>query len=72
MYVQCRCMLEVCDLHFNFVLQGVTDCQESQKKLLNGVESVIGYGDFLSWTEYIFALWYGYKLMGARKYNVMV
>jgi hypothetical protein len=40
--------------------------------LLNNVETVLNYGDILSWTEYIFALWYGYKPMEAREWNVEV
>lgn len=31
--ILCHCLLEVRDLHFDFVLQGVTDCHESQKRL---------------------------------------
>lgn len=30
--ILCHCLLEVCDLHFEFVLQGITDCHESQKR----------------------------------------
>ena len=30
------------------------------------------YGDVWSWTECIFALWYGYKPLGAREWNVVV
>jgi hypothetical protein len=51
------------------------DFLESQKilnfGLLSSIKTAINYGNFWSWTECIFALWYSNKLMGTR-YQIVV
>ena len=65
----CSCVLEVCNLLVLILHRG---CHKSQKRFwtLNNVETVRNCGDFWSWADGIFALWYSYKPMGARESNV--
>lgn len=59
MYVLCICVLEVLKFIFWFCwVSQLKDGLESQKRLciLNCLETMKDYGDFYSWTKWIFLL----------------
>lgn len=75
MYIVCHCLLEVCDLLFDFGVTGVGvkgwPGVSAKIRTLSSVETVKDYGWFWSWVECIFALWYGYASIGAREWNMV-
>ena len=75
--ILCHCIWEVCNLPLILILQGIRVkrlpliSEETEPSTFKQHWGCYRLWDFWSKTEYIFALWYGYKPMQASKWNVM-
>lgn len=71
MYVLCHCMLEVCNLPFDFIGGYNEEIALSLRRDWDIAESVKDYKYFEVKIN-AFALWYGYGMMQGRKQSIMI